>query len=76
MIEKRAEKIKKQQRKQNQDISTKRRKGREKLYMVHEIRITTTWKDKNQIKKNADKSNTRRSWRRGNKKGKKIEKRC
>ena len=42
--------------------------------MVHEIRITTTWKDKNQIKKNADKSNTRRSWRRGNKKGKKIEK--
>lgn len=42
--------------------------------MVHEIRITTTWNDKNQIKKNADKSNTRRSWRRGNKKGKKIEK--
>ena len=44
--------------------------------MVHEIRITTTWKDKNQIKENADKSNTRRGWRRGDKKGKKIEKRC
>ena len=44
--------------------------------MVHEIRITTTWNDKNQIKKNADKSNARRGWRRGDKKGKKIEKRC
>jgi len=44
--------------------------------MVHEIRITTTWKDKNQIKENSGKSNTRRGWRIGNKKGKKIEKRC
>ena len=42
--------------------------------MVHEIRITTTWKDKNQIKKSADKSNTRRSWRIGNKKGKRLKK--
>ena len=42
--------------------------------MVHEIRITTTWKDKNQIKKNADKSNARRSWRREDKKGKRLKK--